>query len=574
VFKEFLDKVVDFFQLSLQIGTTVVIIALFYSINRWLSKYCYFFEDYSTGFLKVKERLRAAAGQSMHDLNVAPVEEGYLGYGLEIGKIEDNLFDEMMRIPGSMRSTHMYIVGASGTGKSSLLKNLLIQDMQSGIGLCVIDPHGDLVHDIIPFLGKRKSQTLILDLEDTAHMLAYNPLEQREGVLVSEQVAKLILAFKRIWSDSWGARMEDILRHTLALLIEHGNTLSEFERLLTDADFRNLLIDKSEIDQTKEFFQGRYNTWNAKERALFIESSLNKVSAFLADRRIGARLSQPKSSFSIKEVMDSGGILLVNLGKGRLAGNADLFGSLLMADIEMSFLTRKENERRPFALYVDEFQNIATESFDSVLAEARKFGLCLTMAHQSLKQLDDKLVSLILGNAQTQVYFRVSRQDAERLAKESENIVRHLEARDEKLLQEPENKFSLPEMWEIAFHNLSRLEFRKAYVMIKGVLEYPIMISTLDTPLARSVSFDYSSPYSSLDALEQNRKDRKRTIEAELLSLLETPAQVETETVEAPSDLGFLEGKPQSQPEFVLVNQETIATKSKNFEPLESKPQE
>ena len=191
--------------------------------------------------------------------------------------------------------------------------------------------------------------------------------------------------------------MEDILRHTLALLIEHDYTLSEFERLLTDADFRNLLIDQSEIDQTKEFFQGRYNTWNAKERALFIESSLNKVSAFLADRRIGARMSQPQSSFSIKEVMDTGGILLVNLGKGRLAGNADLFlVSLLMADIEMSFLTRKEHERRPFALYVDEFQNIATESFDSVLAEARKFGLCLTMAHQSLKQLDDKLVALIL----------------------------------------------------------------------------------------------------------------------------------------------------------------------------------
>ena len=143
------------------------------------------------------------------------------------------------------------------------------------------------------------------------------------------------------------------------------------------------------------------------------------------------------------------------MAKGRLAGNADLFGALLMADIEMSFLSRQPNERRPFAIYADEFQNIATESFDTVLGEARKFGICLTMAHQSLKQLDDKLISLILGNAQTQVYFRVSRQDAERLSKEAMNIVEQLYERDDHLIQEPEHKFTLNEMWEVAFHNLA-----------------------------------------------------------------------------------------------------------------------
>jgi hypothetical protein len=554
--KEFFENMGHLFVLLFQIGVTILIIAALYGMSRWFDKFYYFLEDHTTGFLKVRERLQAATSASLHEMDSAPAEEGYLGYNLEIGKVENNLFEEMMRIPGSMRSTHMYIVGASGTGKSSLLKNLLIQDVQSGMGLCVIDPHGDLINDLIPFTLNRKSETWILDLEDTEHMLSYNPLERRENVLVAEQVGKLILAFKRIWGDSWGARMEDILRHTLALLIEQGYTLGEFERVLTDTDFRNMLLEKSEIDQTKDFFVLRYNNWNPKERIINIESSLNKVSAFLADRRIGARLSQPHSSFDIKQIMDRSGILLVNLGKGRLAGNADLFGALLMADIEMSFLTRMAGNRRPFALYVDEFQNIATESFETVLAEARKFGLCLTMAHQSLKQLDEKLISLILGNAQTQIYFRVSRQDAERLAKESHNIVEKLTTRDEKLMQEPEQKFTLQEMWEIAFHNLSRLEFRKAYVMIKGVLAHPELIRTSDTPFIQQSKFPFTETYRSLDNLEAIYKERKQEIEAKIKTLLEIPVSKTSEIVDVPTDLSFLEGESKEPVGFVVVHNE------------------
>jgi hypothetical protein len=241
--------------------------------------------------------------------------------------------------------------------------------------------------------------------------------------------------------------------------------------------------------------------------------------------------------------MDSGGILLVNLAKGRLAGNADLFGSLVMADIEMSFLTRKEDERRPFALYVDEFQNIATESFGTVLAEARKYGLCLTVAHQSLKQLDDKLVSLILGNAQTQIYFRIGRQDAERLAKEAENIAQKLQMKEERLLQEPENKFTLSEMWEIAFHNLARLEFRKAYVMIKGVLEHPELIITMDTPFARAEQFKYSPKYVSMDALEKICKSRNIEIEKKIKEMLDHNIPIQKDTVKPLENLEFLGNK-------------------------------
>jgi hypothetical protein len=524
-------------------GSIIILLVIWYAIRKWLTNFLYFMQDYTTGFFKVRDRLASSTGLSIDELSHVPFDEQYVNYGLEIGKIEGNNFVDTLRIPGALRSTHIYMVGASGAGKSSLLKNLLIQDIQNGMGLCVIDPHGDLVNGLIPFLDDRIEHTVLLDLEDTDHMLAYNPLERREGVLVAEQVAKLILAFKRIWEDSWGARMEDILRHTLALLIENGYTLNEFERVLTDSDFRNLLLEKSQIDQTKEYFLYRYNTWNPRDRALFIESSLNKISAFMADRRIGARLSQTKSSFVIKDIMDSGGILLVNLAKGRLAGNADLFGSLVMADIEMSFLTRKEDERRPFALYVDEFQNIATESFGTVLAEARKYGLCLTVAHQSLKQLDDKLVSLILGNAQTQIYFRIGRQDAERLAKEAENIAQKLQMKEERLLQEPENKFTLSEMWEIAFHNLARLEFRKAYVMIKGVLEHPELIITMDTPFARAEQFKYSPKYVSMDALEKICKSRNIEIEKKIKEMLDHNIPIQKDTVKPLENLEFLGNK-------------------------------
>ncbi len=512
-------------------------------IGSWLSGFLYFMQDYTTGFLKVRERVAATNREAIWGLSQHNPMGEFADFSLEIGKTESTSYSHTLSLPGDFRPTHMYVVGASGSGKSSLLKNLLLQDIEHGMGLCVIDPHGDLVYDLIPFLGRRAEQTVLLDLADTEHILPYNPLQRREGVLVAEQVAKLLLAFKRIWADSWGARMEDIMRHTLALLIEQDFTLAEFERVLVDGDFRELLTTTTNIEQTREYFLGRYNTWNSKERALFIESSLNKVSAFMADPRIGTRMSIPISAFGIKDIMDGGGILLVNLAKGRLAGNADLFGALLMADIEMSFLSRKPNERTPFALYVDEFQNIATDSFGTVLTEARKFGLCLTMAHQSLKQLDDKLVSLILGNAQTQIYFRVARQDAERLAKESANIVKDLREQDERLMQEPERKFSLSEMWEVAFHSLARLPQRNAYVMVKGTMEYPEKIQTLDNPLSRPVQFKYSDFYVPLTRLERLCVERKRVIEEGLKKMSEKPVGEAKQKPEPPDDLSFLDAQ-------------------------------
>jgi hypothetical protein len=189
-------------------------------------------------------------------------------------------------------------------------------------------------------------------------------------------------------------------------------------------------------------------------------------------------------------------------------------------------------------LYVDEFQNIATDSFATVLAEARKFGLCLTMAHQSLKQVDDKLAALILGNAQTQVYFRVGRQDAERLAKESSNIIEQLIEQDENepLMQERERKFSMNELWEAAFHQLARLEARKAYVMVKGAMEHPELIRTVDNPMVKSVKFPYGESAAKLEELQATLKQRTKDCSQQLAQYVELRRVEKTKKREAPAE--------------------------------------
>ncbi|MBU1023418.1 type IV secretion system DNA-binding domain-containing protein [bacterium] len=530
----------ELFSFAVVIGVIVLIIIFWSAIREFLVRCLYFLEDHTSGYTKVRTKMMEAKRILVWELSDQNPWGANNEPPLEIGKFGEDIESDVLQLPGRYRTTHMYVVGASGSGKSSLLMNFIIQDISNDMGVCVIDPHGDLIKGVIPFLGDRIKDTFILDMEDMDHMLAYNPLERREGVLIAEQVAKLLLAFKRIWEDMWGPRMEDILRNTLALLIEHDYTFAEFEKVLTDADFRRSLLEKTNQDQVREYFKNRFNNWSPQDRAFNIESSLNKVSAFMADGRIGARLAQKKSSFNIKHIMDTRGILLINLAKGKLAINADLFGALIMSDIEMSFLARKIEERFPFALYVDEFQNIATDSFGTVLAEARKFALCLTMAHQSLKQLDEKLISLILSNAQTQIYFRTSRQDAERLSKETENIVKAMMDQEVDLLQVQQKKFTLQELWEIAFYNLSRLEFRQAYVMIKGAMSHPEMIKTLDNPLGMDIDFPYDDKYSSLSLLEGNVKRRRNEIEIMLKERMKPKPKKETQEQETPEDLEFL----------------------------------
>lgn len=337
---------------------------------------------------------------------------------------------QMTKIAQKDRATHLYVIGATGTGKTKFLEFLIKQDIEKGNGFGVIDPHGDLVEDIKGFLACRykeygdkneiSEKVVLIDPTDPYFTVTFNPLEKIAGISVAEQVNELIGAFKKIWSDSWGVRMEDLLRNSLISLGEAEFTLAELSLFLTERAFREIVLEKVNNPIAKEYFK-RFNTLTDRGKVTWIEPVMNKINAFFSDDRIRQIFSFKKSSFNILEIIEKKKYLIIKLDKGKLKGTADLLGSLLMAKIQMAAFSRSDipqKKRTPFYLYIDEFQNFATESFLVILSEARKYGLCLIMAHQTLSQIPDELRSLILGNTGIQVYFRLNRHDAQLLAKE------------------------------------------------------------------------------------------------------------------------------------------------------------
>jgi hypothetical protein len=307
-------------------------------------------------------------------------------------------------------------------------------------------------------------------------MAAFNPLEKLERVSSAEIAAELVEAFKKIWIDSWGARMEDLLRNTLIALIEAELTLDNLPRFLIDEDFRGNVLERVTHPIAKRYFQ-RFNALSPKTREEWMESTLNKVNAFLSDDRIREIFSYQKSSFNLREIMDNKKILLIKLDRGRLKENGDLLGSLLMTKIRMTAFSRSDipkEQRTPFYLYIDEFQNFATEEFIDTLSEARKYGLVLILAHQNLPQLPKNLQDSILTNCGIQCYFRVSRRDAEILAKEAFETT-GLEVKAVKLSREYSDYdwFTYSEEWEKYIQELENLPNRCFYAKHKiegGVL--------------------------------------------------------------------------------------------------------
>jgi hypothetical protein len=334
---------------------------------------------------------------------------------------------QMAKIREEDRRTHMYVIGATGVGKTKFLEFLIRQDIEKRNGFGVIDPHGDLIEDIKDYLilnlspFELEEKVILIDPTDEEKTVAFNPLEKVEGISSSEISAELVEVFKKIWIDSWGARMEDLLRNTFISLIEAELTLDTLPQFLTDENFRNDALLKVSHPIAKNYFK-RFNSLSAKTREEWIESTLNKVNAFLSDDRIREIFSFKKSSFNLREIMDNKKILLLKIDKGKLKENGDLFGSLFLTKIKLSAFSRsniKKEERIPFYLYIDEFQNFATKEFIETLSEARKYGLYLILAHQNLSQLPKELQDSILTNCGIQCYFRVCRRDAEILAKEA-----------------------------------------------------------------------------------------------------------------------------------------------------------
>ena len=322
----------------------------------------------------------------------------------------------------------MYVVGRTGTGKSTLLETLALQDIKAGRGLALLDPHGDLIERLLPVArNERPADLVYLDASDAQEPLGFNPLERVPPERRALAASGLLEAFKKLWADSWGPRLEHLLRNTLLALLEQPEaTLADVPRLLSEPAFRKALAGRLANPHVRTFWLKEYEAYPARFRAEVIAPLQNKVGAFLSNPLLARITTQPVSSFDLRTIMDDGKILLVNLSKGRVGEDtAALLGSLLVSRLGLAAMSRAglpEAARRDFFLYLDEFHAFTTLSLAAMLSELRKYHVGLILAHQYLAQLDPQVQSAVLGNVGTTVAFRVGVNDAEILAKEFEPV--------------------------------------------------------------------------------------------------------------------------------------------------------
>ena len=322
------------------------------------------------------------------------------------------------------RRAHMYVIGKTGTGKSTLLLNMIVSDIREGRGVSLIDPHGDLAERVLDFVPKERIEDVVyFNPADLEHPIAFNPLEYKSAHSNYLVTSGLISVFKKLWPDFWGPRLEHILRHAIFTLLEYpGATLLDLPRLLTNKDFRYLVLKQVTNQQVREFWFSEFEKYSAWMKSEAVSPILNKVGQFLTSPPLRNILGQKKSSFDVRDAMDSGKILIVNLAKGKIGeDNGALLGAMLVTQMQLAALSRAdipEGKRKHFYLYVDEVHNFFTLSFAGILSEIRKYGLSLVLAHQYLDQLDEKMRAAILGNVGTLISFRIGAEDAKNLARE------------------------------------------------------------------------------------------------------------------------------------------------------------
>ena len=317
------------------------------------------------------------------------------------------------------RRRHLYIVGQTGTGKSTLLLNLIAQDLASGAGLALLDPHGDLAEAVLLHVPRRRTNDLVyVNPADSARPIGFNPLSAVPEELKPIVADGVVSAFRHVWPESWGPRLDYILTNAVrALLDVPGGTLLMLPRLLIDEAFRVPLVEEHVADPyVRAFWLGEYAGYGEHFRAEAISPIQNKIGKALIEPRLRNMLAQPRSTITLRRLMDEGAVVICNLAKGRLGeGTAHLLGALLTTTIAQAALSRADipaDKRRVFHLYADEFQSFATDSFALILSEARKYGLTLTVAHQYLEQLPDKLRAAVFGNVGSMLACRTGATDA------------------------------------------------------------------------------------------------------------------------------------------------------------------
>jgi DNA helicase HerA-like ATPase len=322
------------------------------------------------------------------------------------------------------RFSHVYIIGKTGTGKSTLMETMALQDLRRGAGFVLIDPHGDLVERIAAQVPQSEGSGVIyLNAADPTQPWGYNPLRHVAPQYRSLAASGLMEVFKKMWPEAWGVRMEHILRNVLLALLEQPSaTMDDILRIFSDKAFRTQVAKSLQNETVRRFLEKEFEKFSFGYRADGVAPIQNKVGAFLADPLLNRILTHPEKDLHVRRIMDEGKVLLVNLAKGRIGeDSSSLLGSLLVTTIGLAAYTRADQppeERRDFFVYADEFQSMTTLAVANMLSELRKYRVGFTVAHQYLAQLEPDVRHAVLGNAGTIVAFRVGGEDAPYLARE------------------------------------------------------------------------------------------------------------------------------------------------------------
>ncbi len=343
---------------------------------------------------------------------------------LHFARIDFRHDQRLFGIKREDRFSHIYIIGKTGTGKSTLLESLASQDLRFGRGFALIDPHGDLAERVaarMPSSGR--TDVIYLNPSDPTQPYGYNPLRQVRPEFISLAASGLIEVLKKMWADSWGVRMEHILRNVLMALLERPDvTLRDVLRLLSDRKYRKEIARKLRNETVRSFLEGEFERFTFGYRADGIAPIQNKIGAFLADPLLNRMLTAPAKELSIRRIMDAGGVLLVNLSKGRLGEDSSmLLGGLLVTTIGLAAFSRADmpaETRKDFFVYVDEFQTFTTLALVNMFSELRKYRVGFAVAHQYMHQLQPEIRHAVLGNIGTIISFRVGAEDAPYLARE------------------------------------------------------------------------------------------------------------------------------------------------------------
>uniref|UniRef100_E6Q5Q9 Type IV secretion system coupling protein TraD DNA-binding domain-containing protein n=1 Tax=mine drainage metagenome TaxID=410659 RepID=E6Q5Q9_9ZZZZ len=326
------------------------------------------------------------------------------------------------------RLLHIYAIGKTGAGKTTLLETLALQDMLRGRGVTVIDPHGDLAERLVASVPPWREHDLIyMNAPDISQPYGYNPLRRVRADRIPIAASGLMEAFKKLWSEAWGVRMEHILRNTLYALIEFGDAkLPDILRMLTDKAFQKAVLARVKNDQVQAFWTKEFPKYNPRYAQESIAPIQNKVGAFLADPRLYRMFTAAPVDLHFRHIMDEGKILIVNLAKGRLGEDSgNLLGALLVTTLGLAAFSRadvEEQERRDYHVFIDEFQSFTTLSVANMISELRKFHVGLVLAHQHLYQLEPEVRHAVLGNVGTVVSFRLGPEDAQMIAREFEPV--------------------------------------------------------------------------------------------------------------------------------------------------------